>query len=82
MSPSKTKQNKTFPWGRHSSSSTDPFNDEKWQEGVLCDTKVWSRKKGMGPPSEAVSTLTSASWDWESWEIILQSSRIEEFQTD
>ena len=26
--------------------------------------------------------LTSASWDWESWETILQSLQIEEFQTD
>lgn len=47
-----------------------------------CCVKLWCGAERNGPPSEAVSTLTSASWDWESWETILQSLQIEEVQTD
>ena len=47
-----------------------------------CCVKLQCGAERNGPPSEAVSMLTSASWDWESWETILQSLQIEEFQTD
>lgn len=43
------------------------------KEGVLFDTWAWSRNKGMEP---LWATLSSAFWDWESWETMALGHRV------